>query len=203
MTIEGALPVHGRDVFVAWARGDLRGDDIEREFDAQVGRLRDLGLKLDHLDTHRHIGFLPIVSRAVESVARRHGITGIRMAAERPTLAWITDAQRGALSAALSGLSWFTRRQAGALRHGPQSWGYMESGQLDEIRILEIFGRLAPGPHELICHPGEVDDDAQTAREGANWLYLRARERDALCSGTIKHAIDHRKIHLCRWADLF
>lgn len=202
LNTHGTLPPHARDVFVAWARGDLRGDDIVREFDAQVGRLRDLGLVIDHLNTHRHIGFLPVVADAVQTVARRHNIPGIRSSAERPTLAWITDAKRGVVAAALSSLSWFSRRRLGALRHGPQTWGYMESGQLDEIRILEIFGRLGPGPHELICHPGEGDDDESSGQD-AQFRYLRARERDALCSPTILHAIDHRKIQLCRWADLF
>ncbi len=202
LNTQGVLPPHARDVFVRWARGDLRGDEVTKEFDAQVGRLRDLGLSVDHLDTHRHIGFLPVVAEAVQTVARRHGIAGIRTSAERPTLAWITDAKRGAMAAALGGLSWFSRRGLGALRHGPQTWGYMESGQLDEIRILEIFGRLGPGPHELICHPGE-NDDPETSGDESTWRYLRARERDALCSSTILHAIEHRKIHLCRWADLF
>jgi hypothetical protein len=63
----------------------------------------------------------------------------------------------------LGGLAWLTRRQMGALRHGPESWGYVESGQLDEIRILEILGRLGPGSHEIICHPGEVDDSPAPA----------------------------------------
>ena len=42
----------------------------------------------------------------------------------------------------LTGLNWLTRRQLGARRHSAQSWGYVESGRLDEIRVLEIIGRL-------------------------------------------------------------
>lgn len=197
---DGAFPAHARDVFLAWARGHLKPEHVEREFDAQVGRLRDLGVAVDHLDTHRHVGFLPPAGKALETVARRHRIPGIRTQIERPSLAWVTELDRGMLAALLGGLSWLTRRELGGLRHGPQSWGYVESGQLDEVRILEILGRLGPGSHELICHPGDRDDVAVgTLRPH----YLRAHELAALTAPLVKEAVAHRGITLCRWADLF
>jgi predicted glycoside hydrolase/deacetylase ChbG (UPF0249 family) len=180
------------DLFLGWAKGAMRSDDVERELDAQVARLRGEGLHLDHLDTRFHIGFLPTVGRAVETVARRHGIPGIRMAMEKPTLGWIVEAPRGLMAATLGGLAWLTRRQLGALRHGPQTWGYVESGRLDEVRILEILGRLGPGSHELICHP----TDSSATDDGR-------RELGALTSPRVRHALASRGIELCRWADLF
>ena len=61
-----------------------------------------------------------------------------------------------------------------------------------QIRILEIIGRLGPGAHELICHPGEEDDD-----------FARRRELEALTSPLIREAVATRQIQLCRWQDLF
>ncbi len=188
----GNFPASIRDVVGAWARGLLRPDEIVIEFDAQVSRLRDAGLQIDHLDTHRHLGFLPPVGLALETVARRHGIAGIRSAVEGPHLGWFTSVRRGAVAATFAGLSWLTRRQMGTLRHGPQSWGYVENGRLDEIRILEILGRLGPGCHELICHPGDRDDHLR--RQG---------ELAALTAPIVKQAVARRGIILCRWADLF
>jgi predicted glycoside hydrolase/deacetylase ChbG (UPF0249 family) len=185
---DGRFPAHARDVLMSWAKNVLRADDVEREFDAQISRLRDAGLRLDHLSTRAHLGFLPSVGRAVEALARRHGIPGIRMAMERPSLAWVVEAQRGVMAAALGGLGWLTRRQLGTLRYGPQTWGYVESGHLDEIRILEIIGRLGPGPHELICHPMDIAADGELA---------------ALTSTRVKQALARRDIQLCRWAELF
>jgi len=187
------------DFVLAWARGRVSPADIDREFDAQVTRIRSAGVEIDHLDTHQHLGFLPAVGRAVEAVARRHGIAGIRSAVERPTLAWATDPVRGIQAGILTGLAWLTRRQLGERRHGPQSWGYVESGRLDEIRVLEIIGRLGPGAHELICHPGE--EDSAAGEEPAR--YQRVGEIAALTSPKVRRALEDRGVSLCRWGELF
>lgn len=185
------FPPEVRDVFLSWAKAAPRADEIEREFDAQVARLRDAGLAIDHLNTCHHVGFLPVVGRAVEAVARRHGIAGVRTAVERPTLAWFTEIRRSLTTAALSGLAWFNRRQMGVLRHGPRTWGYFERGRLDEVRILEILGRLGPGIHELICAPREGDVPEERG------------EIVALLSPRVRDGLARRGIALCRWADLF
>ncbi|HVV16974.1 MAG TPA: ChbG/HpnK family deacetylase [Polyangia bacterium] len=196
----GTFHARGHDFITAWVRGRVAAQDVERELDAQVGRIRDAGIPVDHLDTHHHLGFLPVVGRAVETVARRHGISGIRSAVERPTLAWVTEPRRGLEASLLTGLAWLTRRQLGARRHGPQSWGYVEAGHLDEIRILEIIGRLSTGPHELICHPGEDDPDAHRVEEPGR--YQRLLELAALTSDKVRRGLGQRAIALCRWGDL-
>jgi predicted glycoside hydrolase/deacetylase ChbG (UPF0249 family) len=204
---DGRFPARPSELFLLWAQGALRADDVQRELDAQAARLCDAGLRIDHLDTRFHIGFLPVVGRAVETVARRHGIPGIRMAMEQPTLAWIVETPRGLMAAALGGLGWWTRRKLGALRHGPQTWGYVESGRLDEVRILEIIGRLGPGSHELICHPAEATTARSAERAASHaasdgWADP-ARELRALTSPIVRHALAVRGVALCRWADLF
>jgi predicted glycoside hydrolase/deacetylase ChbG (UPF0249 family) len=197
---QGEFRARARDLLAPLVRGRVDGAEIECEFDAQVARARDAGLSLDHLDTHEHLGFLPAVGRALESVARRHGIAGIRSAVERPNLSWVTEPRRGLEAGLLAGFAWLTRRQMGALRHGAQSWGYVESGRLDEIRIFEILGRLGPGAHELICHPGEEDDPAPSPGESG---HRRAQELRALTSEKVRRALERRGVMLCRWGDLF
>ena len=190
---DGRFPPSAADFIAAWTKRRIVAEEVEREFDAQVARARAAGLTIDHLDTHHHLGFLPVVGRTVETIARRHGIAGIRSAVESPTLSWATDPRRGIKAGVLTGLGWLTRRQLGSRRHGAQSWGYVESGRLDEVRVLEIIGRLGPGPHELICHPGE---DSTTG-------YDHAGELRALTSPNVRRALGQRGVTLCRWGDLF
>lgn len=197
---QGAFLPRAQDLLIPILRGRLDGAEIELEFEAQIARVREAGIEPDHLNTHRHLGFVPAVGRAVEAVARRNGIAGIRSAVEHPTLAWVADPRRGLGAGLLAGFAWLTRRQMGTLRHGPQSWGYMESGRLDEIRILEIIGRLGPGAHELICHPGEEDDPRSPPAEPEHY---RQQELRALASAKVRRALERRGVELCRWKDLF
>jgi predicted glycoside hydrolase/deacetylase ChbG (UPF0249 family) len=198
---DGAFWPRGQDFIAAWAKGRILPAEVERELDAQVARVRDAGIAIDHLDTHHHLGFLPVVGRAMEAVARRHDIAGLRSAVERPTLAWVTDPRRGLEAGMITLSAWLTRRQLGARRHGPQTWGYVEAGHLDEIRILEIIGRLGPGLHELICHPGEAAGDGDT--RGQSPRYQRTAELASLTSAKVRRALEQRDVSLCKWGDLF
>jgi predicted glycoside hydrolase/deacetylase ChbG (UPF0249 family) len=200
---DGRFHGRARGVFIAWASGRLAPEQVERELDAQVTRALAAGLRPDHLNTPHNTGFIPPVGLALEAIARRHGIPGVRSAVERPTLAWVTEAPRGAVASALVGLAWLTRRKMGTLRHGPQSWGYVESGQLDEVRILEIVGRLGAGSHELICHPGVTDEPPPPVGAIGAIHFHRARELAALTSPLVRETIERRGIRMCRWADLF
>jgi predicted glycoside hydrolase/deacetylase ChbG (UPF0249 family) len=189
----GRFLSRGAEFIAAWTKRHIDPADVEREFEAQVERVRAAGIKIDHLDTHHHLGFLPVVGKTVEAVARRHDIGAIRSEIEAPTLSWVTDPRRGLKAGMLTGLNWLTRRQLGARRHSAQSWGYVESGRLDEIRILEIIGRLGPGTHELICHPGDEQSPG----------YDHVGELKALSSAKVRRALGQRGVRLCRWGDLF
>jgi len=189
----GRFMSRGAEFIAAWTKRRIDAADVEREFDAQVERILSAGIKIDHLDTHHHLGFLPVVGKSVDAVARRHNIGAIRSEIESPTLSWVTDPRRGLKAGVLTGLNWLTRRQLGVRRHSAQSWGYVESGRLDEIRVLEIIGRLGPGTHELICHPGEEQSPG----------YDHTGELAALTSAKVRRALGQRGIRLCRWGDLF
>ncbi len=192
LSADGKLRTSPAAFAIDWFRNLISPEQVEREMEAQIIRAVTVGLPIDHLCTRGHLGFLPGVGQILERVARRHGIVGIRTSVESPTLAWFADPRRGIEAGILGGLSWLTRKRLGSLRHGPQTWGYLESGRLDEVRIIEIIGRLTPGAHELICHPAPPTDGTNESRE------LRA-----LTSTKVKTALDRRGIVLCRWRDLF
>jgi hypothetical protein len=184
-----------------WLRGRIRASEVERELDAQLERARAAGLELDHLCTVGHLGFLPGIGSIVERLARRHRIEGIRTDVEPPTLTWVVDPRRGVELGVLSGLAWLTRSRLGMLRHGPRSWGYMEAGRLDEIRILETIGRMGAGTHELICnpsrHPGFSPSGSSLGQAAAS------PDLSALRTARVRTAVEQREIVLCRWRDLY
>jgi predicted glycoside hydrolase/deacetylase ChbG (UPF0249 family) len=89
----------------------------------------------------------------------------------------------------------------GALRHGAQTWGLAESGNLGRTRLLELLGRLGPGVHELICHPGEVSAHALTL-SGQKRMFERRMEMETLCDPQVRMWLRQRQIELCRFKDV-
>lgn len=199
---DGNLPSQDKDLLLAWAKNAILPSHVGAELDAQAARLRDLGLVIDHLCLGGGARFLPVAVQAMETVARRHGIAGLRTNVERPTLAWTLDPRRGFSTAMLGAVAWYSRRQLGARRHGPQSWGYFERGRLDEVRILEILGRLRPGSHEIICEP-DLDAETGATTKGPLEGPFSNSEVAALISTRVRQALALRSVELCRWRDLF
>lgn len=197
----GQLPDSPAQLALRWLRGKLPEAELETELLAQAERLRAAGMPLDHLDTYLHLGFLPPVARVVERVAAQLRIRAIRSSMEVPNLTWFADLQRGLPLAALGAFGYLARKKLGALRHGAESWGFAESGNLGRMRIMEILGRLGPGVHELICHPGTTPQDGLTL--AGHRVLERRLELEALCDPKIRQAVARRGITLCRFGDVF
>ena len=66
------------DFVQALVRGKISEEEVEREALAQVEKLRDAGIKVTHLDTHKHTHLFPAVTRPLLRVAERCGIGAIR-----------------------------------------------------------------------------------------------------------------------------
>jgi predicted glycoside hydrolase/deacetylase ChbG (UPF0249 family) len=198
---DGCLPNTLATFLEKWARDRLSPNELVTEMDAQVTRARALGLPLSVLAAPDELACLPMVGQAMETVARRHGITGLRASVEPPSLSWLGDPVRGLESGVLAGLSWLTRRRLGARRHGPRTWGHHDAGSLTEIRIVELLGRMAPGAHEIVCHPG-LSDEPRPGGQLTERAMARRQELDALRSPRVRQALALREVQLCRWGDL-
>ena len=61
-------------------RGQLSLQDLEREIAAQIALVRDAGVPVSHVDGHKHLHQLPLVSTAVANVLPRFGIVRVRLA---------------------------------------------------------------------------------------------------------------------------
>src|SRR2546422_7936270 len=76
-------PVHTLRALVARAfAGRLDPGDVAIECAAQLARLRNAGLVVTHLDSHRHVHVLPGVWGPVVETARREGIQVVRVPLE-------------------------------------------------------------------------------------------------------------------------
>ena len=82
----GVTGADGRFLGDVRALSGIDSDAAVAEWVAQVSRVRDAGVVVDHLDSHQHVHHLPALRRALSEVCARTGVRRVRgMGALRPT----------------------------------------------------------------------------------------------------------------------
>ena len=154
-------PTLGQFVRRIWT-GRIDAADIEAEASAQIATLQDRGLRLTHIDTHKHTHIFPAVLRPVLRAAKAACIGAVRNPFEP---AWAIRATPGA--------PWLRRMQVSVLRRLERSFrrivaeegftttdgaiGVLATGTLDKPTIISLLRGLPPGAWELVTHPGHND----------------------------------------------
>jgi len=165
--------------------GRLDPGDVAIECAAQLARLRNAGLVVTHLDSHRHVHVLPGVWGAVVEAARAAGVPVVRV----PLEPWSVNPVnwRASLKKAALRMAWgVASRGAAALDRPDRFVGISLQGSRSfPARLLAVLDRLEPGTTELMVHPGYPDGDlaawddytAPRARELAALTLPEVRER--------------------------
>ena len=151
--------------------GKLALEELEKEIAAQIALVRDAGVAISHVDGHKHLHQLPIVSTAVATVLPRFGIGRVRLTRLKSFTAL---GKKGTLLRELA--AWRAARifrKAGL--HSP-----VRTVDLGEI-LDKGFGRRGPGALvdargavELCCHPAlpATQDKPSSHRRLAELEYL-------------------------------
>jgi hopanoid biosynthesis associated protein HpnK len=163
--------------------GRIRPAEIQAEAAAQIALLQDGGLRLTHIDTHKHTHMFPSVLRPLLRAARAAGITAMRNPFEP---AW---SRRATSSAPLLRRIEVTllRQLEPAFRRIVAEEGFiatdgalgvLATGTLGIATIRSLLTRMPPGTWELVTHPGFNDTDLEQVR--TRLKESREAERQAL-----------------------
>jgi predicted glycoside hydrolase/deacetylase ChbG (UPF0249 family) len=164
-------------------RGRIREAEIEAEATAQLHRLQHAGVKLTHVDSHKHTHMFPRVLRPVLRAALRASIRAIRNPFEpdwslraTPNSGGLRQMQIRILRSQRNYFLKATRQAGVATTDG--AIGVLATGTLDTETLRLMFAAMPNGEWELVCHPGYHDSalDAQQTR----LLHSREVERAAL-----------------------
>src|SRR6201993_297793 len=68
------------------ASRSLAVEEVEREWDAQIQKVRSAGIEPTHLDGHKHVQMLPGLFEIALRLAKKHGIAAVRVSHEASTL---------------------------------------------------------------------------------------------------------------------
>jgi predicted glycoside hydrolase/deacetylase ChbG (UPF0249 family) len=164
--------------------GRISAADIEREALAQIRKLQQAGLRVTHLDTHKHTHLFPQITRSLLRVAEANSIRAIRNPFEPQ---WTRRLNHGSIlrRAQMSLLDPLRRPfeaqpqiRGAAVLTTDGSIGVSATGELDAASLAQIMAAAPEGTWELVCHPGANDSDLD--RIVTRLRRHREIERDAL-----------------------
>ena len=168
--------------------GRIQASEIEAEASAQIELLKNRGLHLTHVDTHKHTHIFRGVLVPLLRAAKAQGVAAIRnpfepawSVAATPGAPFVRRTQVAMLRSLLPG---FLRRvKAAGLKTTAGALGVLATGTLDAESVRALINALeknapADSTWELVTHPGYNDGDLAQAR--TRLLASREVERKAL-----------------------
>jgi predicted glycoside hydrolase/deacetylase ChbG (UPF0249 family) len=164
--------------------GRIRPDEVAREAAAQIGRLQQAGIRVTHIDTHKHTHIFPSIARPLLETAASCEVGAIRNPFEP---AWSRSLSRCTLLRRIQiRLTQYLRPRflalpqirSGQVQTSDGTLGISATGQLNHDTLASILRVMPSGVWELVCHPGynDRDLDAITTR----LRHTREIEREAL-----------------------
>jgi hopanoid biosynthesis associated protein HpnK len=161
---------------------------LRAEIRAQFEAFARSGLKLDHVNTHKHFHLHPGLLSEILRIGHDFGMSALRVPDEP---LWFSRAHglAPALAAAslrpwLGLMRWQLRRRG--LACNDRVFGMACSGDLNEARMLAILDRLPVGVTEIYLHPAMQTGDPLTP---TMQKYRHADELAALLSPRVRAAV--------------
>ena len=163
--------------------GRIRSAEIEAEAAAQIGVLKNGGVRPTHIDTHKHTHMFPQVLAPVLRAARAAGIRAVRNPFEpewairaTPRASWLRTTEVLALRRLGPYFNRLIAREQFVTTDG--TIAVAGTGVLDAGMVRSLLKGLPEGSWELVTHPGY--NDAELARVHTRLRASRDIERNAL-----------------------
>jgi chitin disaccharide deacetylase len=165
--------------------GRIREEDVTREALAQIQKLQSAGIRVTHIDTHKHTHLFAAIARPLLDVAEKTSIRAIRNPFEPR---WSLALNQGSPTRRLA-IKLMARLRpsyeatlhphAGRILTTGGTVAISATGQLDATTLAQLLAALPPeGTYELCCHPGYNDPDLD--RVSTRLRAHRNTEREAL-----------------------
>jgi predicted glycoside hydrolase/deacetylase ChbG (UPF0249 family) len=190
-------------------RRRLSQDQIAAESEAQIRKIQQSGLRVTHLDSHKHVHLLPPVLEPMLRAAKACGVRAVRNPlgpikplalahlARRPLL-WTRYTEVKLLRR--FGLRFRQAVEAAGMITTDGTFGIVTTGALDEQLFAAIVRSIPEGTWELVCHPGYCDDELRSVR--TRLLESRDQELRVLTSEAARRAIEAAGVELISYEQL-
>jgi len=180
-------------------------DEVEREWDAQIRRVREAGIEPSHLDGHKHVQMLPGLFEVALRLAKKHGIRAIRVSHEASKLRSALSSgeqnsgvvlKQGVQARGLKLLARDAREMADHAGMVTTDYfcGIAQTGVLTREGVAQLLSNLPDGTTELMCHPGYADEELK--RTNTRLQESRRTELDILTDADVRKLVTSQGIRL-------
>lgn len=174
----------------------LDEDQIEAEITAQIRNLQTAGIRVSHLDSHKHTHMFPVVFRPMLRAARTCGVSAVRNPFEPLLFAGTKNWRRRVQLGILRSFRTSFRKQLhdSGITTPDGCVGIVATGGLTQDRFRQLIQNLPEGTWEFVTHPGYNDADL----DGIHTRLRRSREKELaiLTSPETKELIQREQIEL-------
>ena len=203
---KGIMQGGPESLLLRMARRGLEVEQVEREWDAQIRKLRDAGIQPTHLDGHKHVHMLPGLFEIALRLGKRHGIGAVRIAHEASPLRAALSAgeeqhagvvmRQGVQARGLKLLARDARELAerAGIATADYFCGIAQTGELTREGIARLLENLPEGTTELMCHPGYAD--AELEKSATRLQHSRQTELEILTDKGIRKLVASQGIRL-------
>ena len=194
------------------ARRKLKPAEVEREWDAQIAKIRAAGISPTHLDGHKHVHMLPGLFPVALKLAKKYAIASIRISNEASSLRAALSGKSGRYAGVMlkqgvqaRGLKLLARdarklADKAGIESADYFCGIAQTGVLTREGILEMLEILPEGTTELMCHPGYVDEDL--AQSPTRLKDSRASELAILTDTAVRKSVASHGIRLINYSQI-
>ena len=184
------------------AAGKLDPAQIEAEVTAQITKLKNAGVRVSHLDSHKHTHMFPVVLKGVLRAAHNCGIRAMRNPFEPLVFATLRNWKRQfQLKLLQSFRARFRAMLADAGVTTPDGCvGIAATGGLTLDTFRSLLRNLPEGTWEFVSHPGY--NDAELGQIKTRLRHSRDKELEILTSPAVREMIANEGIQLTSYRDL-
>jgi chitin disaccharide deacetylase len=186
----------------------LQAKEVEREWDAQIEKVRGAGIRPTHLDGHKHVQMLPGLFGIALRLAKRHGIAAVRVSHEAsPLRTALSDGnessgvtlKQGVQARGLKLLARDAREMAdrAGISTADYFCGIAQTGVLTKAGVQKLLSSLPEGTTELMCHPGYADEELRKTH--TRLQESRQTELGILTDKTIRKSVAELGIRLINY----
>ncbi len=189
--VEGRSLITGRQfpetpqqLVLAFARQQL---DIYAELRAQIDKILSAGLRLTHLDSHKHAHIVPGIFRVVVRLAHELRIPYVRLPLDETV-------RYARIPCAFANRYYRRLARDCDVKMTDHFLGFRLTGSLTEDSFTAALRCLPEGTTEFMCHPGFVGPELRQAR--TRLKESRLRELEALTSPRIREVMAAEGVRL-------